>query len=448
MAKSIIAYHRTGFTTSYQSDKLTHIIYAWATIDINDSYNIVPDSVTDLTNLVSTIRAESDTCKVILGIGGWAADGFSQVAKSSSLRTQFANQCLSLIQTYDLDGVDLDWEYPNRGEDAEIEDDPDDGANFILLLQKIRDIIGNDKEISIAAANYTDYTTDVDVSAIAQIVDRIHIMTYDFSNGSTHHSNLYNSSTFTNENSANDVIQRFISEGVSPEKIIFGMPWFGKQHKIGWTWSQGDIGYTTLVDSYINKNGWVRYFDYQALNPYLYKPSTGEYIFYEDSESLIYKCDYIKNNSLGGMMYWRYELDDSSFTLLNTIYDELQIPATSKIWIDIIEGELLNLNEDVFIGAFNSNITNCTTIYVYDPGKNSIITFDTSYINQLGMQLRIRDASYMSGYVRTQTILDVFKKYSCKYFTCFIKNGVISLGQDKDGNAEFVINFYITIINE
>jgi len=436
---SIIAYHYDQFTTSYEVDKLTHIIYSFATI-ANTTYNITLNS-TLLSNLVSTIRSESATCKVILGIGGYGAENFSDVCNSSSLRTQFAGQCLSLINTYDLDGIDLDWEYPNNARSG-TEYRSTDGADFLLLLQEIKTTIGVSKELSIACADYYQYTEDLDIQAISLVVDKLNVMCYSFSDGSTHHSNLFNSKLFYNENSTNDIIQRFIGKGVSPEKIILGLGIYGKEN------GQSDYLYRDLVSNYIDKNGWVKYFDYTAMNPYLVNVAQGRKIFYEDAESIQYKCDYAKTNSLGGIMYWRYEIDTNDFELLTKIYEQMNITEVVSTFLDYIEGELHNnLKETVYIGSFNDDVDNIVSIHIYDLAGSETCFSDT-YIRRSGLQLRIADTSYHSGYNRCRLILAKFKKYSVLNTAIFIKSDIIPLGLDAHNKSIFTINFNLTIIEE
>ena len=52
--------------------------------------------------------------------------------------------------------------------------------------------------------------------------------------------------------------------------------------------------YGDLAANYVNKNGFVRYWNDVAKVPYLYNATTGTFISYDDSESMKYKTDYIK----------------------------------------------------------------------------------------------------------------------------------------------------------
>ena len=69
--------------------------------------------------------------KVMIAVGGWNNGGgpFSQMASSAATRKTFIDSALELIDKYNFDGLDLDWEYPGlRG------GNPTDKENFNRLI--------------------------------------------------------------------------------------------------------------------------------------------------------------------------------------------------------------------------------------------------------------------------------------------------------------------------
>ena len=118
--------------------------------------------------------------------------------------------------------------------------------------------------------------------------------------------------------------------GIPPEKIILGTAFYG----YGWSGVtninngryQAAAGecrsytYQELAQNYINRNGFLRYWDDRAKAPYLWNGNT--FITYEDEESLAYRTIYVRANQLGGIMIWEY-CHDLDGTLLNKIYQEL-----------------------------------------------------------------------------------------------------------------------------
>ena len=70
--------------------------------------------------------------------------------------------------------------------------------------------------------------------------------------------------------------------------------------------------YGDLKENYINKNGFVRYWDDEAKAPWLFDGET--FLSYDDEESIECKADYVNREGLLGAMYWEYGLD-TTFTL-------------------------------------------------------------------------------------------------------------------------------------
>lgn len=282
--------------------KLTHVNYAFGYI-INGKISI--SNSNDLSKLVS-FKSINPNLKVILSVGGWGADGFSDAAYSEFSHNIFAKSCLDVIKTYKLDGIDLDWEYPVTGACNLIKCRIKDKQNFTFLLRTIRKKIGNRKILSMAAGTDQLYVNNTEMSKIANICDYINLMTYNFGYN-THNANLYPTDSFYGSGlSCDESVKIFIKAGVPTTKINLGIPFFGY-------YGEKYLSYETLLNNYINKNGWKRYWDDKAKVAYLKNDSS--FITYEDEESIINKIDYIKAKKLGGAMFWEYNQDYNNMLL-------------------------------------------------------------------------------------------------------------------------------------
>lgn len=96
-------------------DNLSHIIYSFALPRTSGTViALSAESDTKLRTLVE--RAHAKDVKVLLAIGGWnngddsAFEAFSQTAAGVN---NFVADTSYLVDTYNLDGIDLDWEYPD-----------------------------------------------------------------------------------------------------------------------------------------------------------------------------------------------------------------------------------------------------------------------------------------------------------------------------------------------
>ncbi|GJM71113.1 hypothetical protein HMSSN036_33290 [Paenibacillus macerans] len=90
------------------------------------------------------------------------------------------------------------------------------------------------------------------------------------------------------------------------------------------TWEKGVFDYSDLENNYINKNGYTRYWNDIAKVPYLFNPSSGTFISYDDQQSIGYKSGFIKANHLGGAMFWEFS-GDRNKTLLNKLAGDLAV---------------------------------------------------------------------------------------------------------------------------
>lgn len=77
--------------------------------------------------------------------------------------------------------------------------------------------------------------------------------------------------------------------------------------------------------------------DETAQAPYLWNAETATFISYDDPQSLEAKCDYIKRNRLGGLMYWEYNHDPGE-RLLDTVVGRLSSSNSAAVNPDRLAG--------------------------------------------------------------------------------------------------------------
>ena len=271
------------------------------------------------------LREKNPELKILLSVGGWSAGGFSLASRTEEGRKKMAQTGLALVEEYGLDGIDIDWEYPGTSI-AGIDSDPSDGENFVLLLAALREALGGwsgGKMVTIAAGGDGYFTLQTDMGKAAEYLDYVQLMTYDLQGGfqkvTGHHAALYHSRCNLIDACGHKCTQNFHQAGVPMEKLILGVPFYsrkgagvmpGSMYGLGMeAQTVGGYGpdYTELTAGYIDKNGFVRHWDDQAGVPWLYDGKT--FISYEDEQSLANKVNYVKDNGLGGIMYWEYRSD-------------------------------------------------------------------------------------------------------------------------------------------
>ena len=122
---------------SIPAGKLTHVNFAFARIDAEGRVVFQdPRFEAAIASLVQ-LRQRHPHLKVLVSVGGWEAEGFSDAALTSASREKFAHSAIDFLRRHRLDGIDLDWEYPGQGV-AGIKYRAEDKENFTWLLREVR----------------------------------------------------------------------------------------------------------------------------------------------------------------------------------------------------------------------------------------------------------------------------------------------------------------------
>lgn len=324
--------------TKEELKKLTHINIAFGHVRED---RIQTGHLQNL-KLLPELKREYPDLTILLSVGGWSAGGFSEAASTEAGRQAMAESAVRAVTEYALDGVDLDWEYPCYAE-AGIAASPDDKANFTLLLRTMREALDRQGErdgrrywLTIAAGADQYYIDGTEMAEVQRYLDFVQLMTYDMRGGfqtlTGHHTNLYTGTGDLFRISVDASVNLFVRAGVPKEKIVIGAAFYSRMWKDVpnvnrglYQMSPGSGGYgpdfTELAAEYIDRNGFVRYWDEEVKAPYLFDGQT--FISYDDEMSIRCKCDYVKAQDLAGVMFWEYGCD-RTHRLLDALYQGLQ----------------------------------------------------------------------------------------------------------------------------
>jgi chitinase len=294
-------------------------------------------------------RVHSAGAEIWPSIGGWSlSTTFPTLAASSSSREQFANDCLSLIQDYNFDGIDIDWEYPGF---EEHQGTPDDTQNFNLLLQEIRNKLdsltketGKTYGLSAAVSCDPEQILKYDVPMLSSILSEINIMTYDF-HGTWDPTTGVNSPLYPQgwgpiDYDVSSCVRNWREAGGISSKLNIGMPFYGRsfataiglnQNYTGadtahWGADEGSPNYYNIAES-LSQMTTVR--DEVTKTPYAYF-SSGGMVSYDDRQSICEKTEYLLKEDLAGMIIWELSGDlmsDLSTPLLDAINSKLSNPT-------------------------------------------------------------------------------------------------------------------------
>lgn len=192
-------------------DKLTHINYAFAIPNPDGTLKPLANGW-KIDNLVE--QAHINDVQVLISVGGWGHDEtFETLAADPAARDRLVQELVALVEKYNLDGVDMDWEYPDP-----ITMSPDSAQNYVKLMQALgAEMRARDRLLTAAVVALGEYGEGVD-TAVFDEVDFLNLMVYD-RGGEGHHSSL---------EFAQQALAFWRSRGLPPEKMVLGVPFYGR----------------------------------------------------------------------------------------------------------------------------------------------------------------------------------------------------------------------------
>ena len=307
-------------------DKLSSIDFSG--IDyVNFSFGLVKDGkcyIPDEECLDGLLNLDNRQFKVALSIGGWGADGFSDAVLTDASRKTFVDSIIKIVKEKNLDGVDIDWEYPCM-DSAGIKARPEDKENFTLFMELLRkelDKLPKQQLLTFAVGASRECASHLELDKLANILDYLNLMTYDMGSSHSlsfsHHTNLY-PSKYSNI-SALETVEIYNKFGFPKEKMILGSAFYGKVRPLKkdvkpsrWGYPFKDIDAGALSE-------YKYFFDEDAKAPIYYNDD--EYVSFDNIDSVKEKCKFIRENKLAGIMFW--ELSSDNGNLVKTMFDNLK----------------------------------------------------------------------------------------------------------------------------
>lgn len=331
---AVIAYY-TGDAAAideYPVEQLTHIIFSFCYL--KDNKLVLGDSKDDITiKKLVTLKKKYPHLKILLSLGGWGGcKDCSESFSSAEGRNTFALSVRDMLNKYNADGIDLDWEYPaiegHPGHPWKTEDRP----NFTALVKSLRDNLKPAHEISFAAGGFAKFLQEsVEWDKVMPLVNRVNLMTYDLINGYSpitgHHTALY--STGVQKESTDNAVKYLDSIGVPRNKMVIGTAFYARVFAGADSVNNGVnrpakfhafVPYKKLLQEYSPATGFIRYWDEQAQAPYMYNAEKKLFATYDDLKSIRLKTEYAIREGLDGIMFWELTLDQTKGGLLNEMY--------------------------------------------------------------------------------------------------------------------------------
>jgi chitinase len=255
--------------------------------------------------------------KVLISLGGWGWDKqFAAIVSKAEAEERYVKGVMAIVDEYDYDGIDLDWEYPDTKEEI---------VGFDRLSRRFRkelDILGQKKErhlFQTMAASANPSTLQwLSTKVLLETMDWINVMTYDYAGDWTsyagHHSPLFASSKQPGTPRSTELSMKYlVDRGMPPSRLAVGLPLYGKGFAVAEPYAatkkavkgQGvKAGTYNNIDKLIKEKGWTRKWDDETKNPWAIAPDGSAVIGYDDAESLSLRTEWAMKQGFRGVFFW------------------------------------------------------------------------------------------------------------------------------------------------
>jgi chitinase len=330
------------------AEKLTHINYAFADVFNGIVTHLEGKKEQDSLNFtkLQELKKRNPNLKILVSIGGWThSKGFSDAALTPESRKKLTASGIDFLLRYQLDGLDFDWEYPALQGDNNVVR-PEDKENFVAMLKSFREALDSVGKVqnryflsTIASGGFRNYLELNDLAEAQKYLDFINIMAYDFYTAGDettgHHGNLFPNGA--KGRSARTTVEEHIEFGVPAEKLVLGVPFYGRMWKGVDPKNDGlfqtgnyamGLPYEQIYALSTN-SAYSRFWDEMAAAPFLYSEKDSSWITYEDPESLALKMKFVREKGLAGAMFWEMS-EDNTGTLLDALYEALNSKSQTQ----------------------------------------------------------------------------------------------------------------------
>jgi hypothetical protein len=284
-------------------DSLTHVIDSFARPLANGTID-----ASGLRGAPLIAKAHDNNTRCNVSIGGWSYRlDFYAPAQPAVIDT-FVSNIYKLVVNNGYDGVDIDWEYPDRSAGGGL---PAGSDQFNRLIRKIYERFHDPsapracdgKPLEVAFCQGTYYFREIDWPVISGYVDYVFVMGYDMDNpyngplrsGGT----MWISTGVTIEKSVHGVCNYLVNKGVPRDKIVLGAPFYqttdGSDYADVWS------------DVVANPSNYLGFVTSPGPFPGPAEARVnhaGTVVYMNDTNSFRYRCENITNNGYLGLGIW------------------------------------------------------------------------------------------------------------------------------------------------
>ena len=315
--------------------KLTEIIYFG--LGVNDNGELIQydkeqkptfEWLYFTSDYFSNIRTEAkkNNTKVLVAFKMFDNESIDNLISNSVSTEFFIKNALNILKKYDLDGINLDFEYFTDSNFPTV-------RYMNSFLETLSTALKNEnpKYLLSVDINATVMLSDkaYDLVKMGETTDQIIVMAYDYRNPSSLFAGPVSpiDGEF-NEHSIRESISSLVGRAPS-EKVILAVPFYGYEwetvsdhHKSSTIPNSGALAtYKRVRELLKTRSDIVKGWDSKAMSPWLTYEQSGaiKQIYYEDERSITAKTEFVKNNNLGGLAIWAIGYEGKYNELWETI---------------------------------------------------------------------------------------------------------------------------------
>ena len=282
--------------------------------------------------------SRDERCRWVVG-GEKGSAYLSDVLSDTDSEKRLLKQLIQYVVDYNCEGVDIDWEFPSLNNGLVDPERMHDRVNFVHFACQLKEGLIQARRkaalsLSIPGNGGGIMLTGFDLLGLNQCVDYFNIMSYDRPTGDSF--GRFHSAFYPDGNDAQSyrlsglgAFRFLLSRGIEPEKIVLGIPFFGRMASYNGPVTKSckqfekfyshPIGYDQLTTVFFSDPSWKKFRRVKHDNqPMLLNSKCGFSISYEDSVSVRAKYLIAKKLGMAGIVVWN-TLMDTNDTLYNQI---------------------------------------------------------------------------------------------------------------------------------
>ncbi|KAL4002407.1 Glycosyl hydrolases 18 family protein [Acanthocheilonema viteae] len=311
----------------FEEDLCTHYNLIGSCI-INEHYHIVFPNITTITAIRKRLHGQQSSPKLLITLTP-INSRMSHLIKINELRKKLVEDVTQYLVMNQINGFDIDWEFPLWSLDAQ----PTDRKGFSVLIKELRESFDQAKPnllLSAAvAAPFTIADKAYDVKPLNKYLDYVQIMNYDFHMYSKLkpctgfnaplYRKVYEFGVLGKMNSDYST-QHWLKRGLWANKTVFGIPTYGRGYTllnkflhflyapaIGHAFIGATYSFVKVCNLTKTKN-YTYVFDKTTRSAYIY--GGDQWLGLENPITMFLKASYIKAYNLAGIMIYDLASDD------------------------------------------------------------------------------------------------------------------------------------------